>query len=416
MKRWTIGLAILMFLSVSTVSHAATTEVDALIQKLVEKGILEKEEAREIKAEIVKDAKVIQEDRIKQVTPEWVQNTKLKGDLRLRYQYERRKNDTEARGRGRIRYRLGLENKVNDQWKVGAGLASAEVGSTTDDARSTNQTMTDVFRRGDVRLDYAYGEFQPAPWAKAIAGKFNKSDYLWVPTDLLWDTDINPGGAAINLSHKFSDELSTYANAGYWMIDENGKVDRPDPFMHYGQAGLKSKVGVFDANVAGVYYGFNSVKGITLDGTSSTNTLTSGVLQYDYDSLGASAEVGINAPFGMELIPRLSVFGDFIHNLDPDDDENGWAAGIKLGDAKVVGKNQWQARYQYSYLGKDAFPDAFPDSDRLGGITEVKGHEVVLEYGLSKNVTLALDYYQDDRIKSAHNRQKLVQADINLKF
>ncbi len=416
MKRWTIGLTVWMFLSVSAVSHAATTEVDALIQKLVEKGILNKEEAREIKAEIVTDAKTIQEDRIKQATPEWVQNTKLKGDLRLRYQYERKKDDSEARGRGRIRYRLGLENKVNDQWKVGAGLASAEVGSTTDDARSTNQTLTDVFRRGDIRLDYAYGEFQPAPWAKAIAGKFIKSDYLWTPTDLLWDSDINPGGASVNLNHKFSEALSAYANTGYWMIDENGKVDRPDPFLFYGQGGIKSKMGVVDANVAAVYYGFNGVKGITLDGTSSTNTLTGGVLKYDYDSIGASAEVGVNNPLGSELIPRVSLFGDMIHNMDPDDDENGWAAGLKIGDAKVVGKNQWQARYQYSYLGKDAFPDAFPDSDRLGGVTDTKGHEWILEYGLSKNVVLSLDYYQDDRIKGTHNRQKLLQGDINIKF
>lgn len=416
MRQFTVVLTALIFFSTTALSYAATTQVDSLIEKLIEKGILSKSEAREIKQEIVSDEKVLREDAMKTSIPEWVQKTKLKGDARVRYQYERRKNDSEARTRGRIRFRLGVDNQVNDQWKVGAGLATAEVASTTDDARSTNMTFTDGFRRGDIRLDYAFAEYQPAPWAKAIAGKFIKTDYLWVPTDLIWDSDINPAGAGLHLEHKFSDSLTTYLNNGVWVIDENGKTDRTDPFLAYAQAGIKTQMGSMDANVAGVYYGFNGVKGIIVDGTSSTNTLTGGVLQNDYDSLGASAEVGFKNPFGLDCIERLAFFGDFIHNVDPDDNENGWASGIKFGDAKVVGKNQWQARYQYSYLGMDAFIDAFPDSDRLGGITDVKGHEWILEYGLSKNVVLALDYYQDDRIKGTHNRQKLIQADVNLKF
>jgi len=403
-------------LATTSLSQAATTEVDSLIEKLVEKGILSKEEAREIKTEIVGDAKAIQEDRIKQTMPDWVKNTKLKGDMRVRYQYERRKDDSEARSRGRIRYRLGLENKVNDQWKVGAGLASSEVGSTVDDARSTNTTFTDVFRHSDIRLDMAFAEYQPVTWGKAVAGKFSKSDYLWVPTDLLWDSDINPAGGSAHLEHKFSEGLTTYLNNGVWVLDENGKADRPDPFLAYSQGGAKAKAGIFDVNAAATYYGFHGVKGIALDGTASTNTLSGSVLQNDYDSVGASAEVGIKNPLGVEFIESLAFFGDFINNVDPDDDANGWAMGVKFGDAKVNGKNQWQVKYQYSYLGKDAWPDAFPDSDRLGGATDIKGHEWTLEYGLSKNVVLALDYYQDDRVKAAHNRQKLIQADINLKF
>ena len=416
MKRLTILLTTLVFLSTTAVSHAATTQVDSLIEKLIDKGILTKAEAREIKQEIVGDEKALREDAMKTSIPEWVQKTKIKGDARVRYQYERRKNDTEARTRGRVRLRLGVDSKITDQWKVGAGLATAEVGSTSDDHRSTNMTFNDSFRRGDIRLDYAFAEYQPVPWAKAVAGKFVKTDYLWTPTDLLWDSDINPAGGSLHLEHKVSDTLTAYLNNGVWVIDENGKTDRTDPFLGYAQAGIKSKMGGVDANLAGVYYGFAGVKGIALDGTSSTNTLTGGVLQNDYDSIGASAEVGLTNPLGCEKIERLALFGDYIHNSDPDDNATGWAAGVKLGDAKVVGKNQWQARYQYSYLGRDSWIDAFPDSDRLGGATNVKGHEWILEYGLAKNVTLGLDYYLDDVITGSENRQKLIQADLNLKF
>ncbi len=418
MKKWLTCFMAMVFLSNTPVVFAASTSVDALIKKLVDKGILDKAEARELKMEIAEDAKVITEDTAKSQVPEWVQNTKLKGDARVRYQYERRKNDTEARTRGRVRLRLGVESKINPQWKLGAGLASAEVGSTTDDSRSTNMTLNDSFRRGDIRVDYVFAEYQPAAWGKLILGKYIKSDYLWTTSDMLWDSDLNPGGASVHLEHKFNDNLSVFANSGAWVIDENGKSDRTDPFMIYGQGGTKLKEGDFDAALAGVFYGFNGVKGIVLDGTASSNTLSGSVLKYDYDSLGASGEFGFNNPTAGALpIPRLAFFGDYIQNIDSDvKNKSGWAAGVKIGDEKVSGKGQWQLKYQYTRLGTDAFPDAFPDSDRLGGITDVKGHEGIIEYGLSKNVTIGFDYYQDDRIKAAKNAQKLVQADLNLKF
>ena len=72
--------------------------------------------------------------------------------------------------------------------------------------------------------------------------------------------------------------------------------------------------------------------------------------------------------------------------------------------------------YQYVNLGKDAFIDAFPDSDRYGGATDAEGHEAIVEYGLSKNVTLGVDYYYARRIEAAANPEHLVQADLNLKF
>jgi polyhydroxyalkanoate synthesis regulator phasin len=436
-NRFLTALIASLTLVMPQLSFAASTQVDSLIEKLVEKGVLDKQEARSLRMEIAEDAKVINEDAAKSQIPEWVQNTKLKGDARVRYQYERRANDTESRTRGRVRLRVGLDSKINDQWKMGAGLASSEVdssGTSTDDARSTNMTLNDSFRRGDIRVDYVFGEYQPAPWGKAIFGKFQKTDYLWNTTDMLWDTDLNPGGASAHFEKNvlpsiFSDKIMAFGNAGAWVIDENGKTDKTDPYMIYGQVGSKYKEGNFDATLAGIYYGFQGVKGTALDGTASTNTFVTGTtLKHDYDSVGTSAELGLKDPtFGHLPIARAALFGDYIYNLDTGDDyvssvNNkvddgiGWAAGFKFGDEKVSGRNQWQLKYQYTRLEKDAWPDIFPDSDRLGGITDVRGHEWILEYGLAKNVTLAFDYYQDDRIKAARNMQKLVQADLNIKF
>lgn len=413
-----LTLVVVLVLAGQNLSFAAATQVDSLIEKLVEKGILDKSEARNLKMEIAEDAKVIQEDAAKAVVPDWVKNTKVKGDVRLRYQYERRENDTESRTRGRLRFRLGIENNPIKEVKVGVGLATAEVGSTTDDARSTNMTFTDGFRRGDIRLDYAFAEYQPAPWAKVIGGKFVKSDYLWTTSDMLWDSDINPAGASVHLEHKVVEPLTAFMNAGSWVIDENNKTDRTDPFVVYSQGGVKYKEGVLDAALTGQYYGFNGVKGITVDGTSSSNTLTGSVLKYDYDSIGASAEVGVKKPAESLPIERIAIFGDYIQNVDlyKDDEGKGFAFGAKIGDEKVGGPKQWQLKYQFTNLGKDAFVDAFPDSDRLGGATDVRGHEWELTIGLAKNISLGFDYYQDQRIKATKNPQRIAQADLNIKF
>lgn len=436
MKKKLMALGLLIYLAgITPHTVFAATQVDSLVEKLVEKGILTKSEAVELKAEIIQDEKVAREEGLKQSLPEWVANTKLKGDLRLRYQYERKKNDIEHRGRGRYRYRLGLENQVNDKLKVGAGLASGG-----EDPRSTNQTFQDTFERSDVRLDLAYAEYAPAPWGKIIGGVFPKKDYLWTPDDLLWDTDINPTGGAIHLEKPMaSNKVTPFLNSGFLMLDESSvgdsssKDDKADPFVTYVQGGLKWKDQPegekFDATAAGTYYAFNSVKGTNLDWCAGTNTgrtsgstsagACTGTPKYDFDSVGASAEFGVRNLLGglpFRIDDRIAIFSDFIHNVDPTDDQNGWAFGTVFGHKKVANWGHWQAKYQYSYLGKDAWLDTFPDSDRYSGGTDVKGHEIVFDLGLSKNVSLGLDYYQDQKIKGTKNLQHLWQADMNFKF
>ena len=157
MKKWLLWGFWAVCSLAPAMSYAAATSVDALIEKLVDKGILTKVEARELKMEIASDTKAISDDMAKSQIPEWVQNTKVKGDVRVRYQYERQKNDAEARSRGRVRLRLGLDSKINEQWNVGAGLASSEVEAASadnavDDSRSTNMSFTDGFRRGNLLL------------------------------------------------------------------------------------------------------------------------------------------------------------------------------------------------------------------------------------------------------------------------
>ncbi|MCA9401696.1 MAG: putative porin, partial [Candidatus Omnitrophica bacterium] len=167
-------------------------EIDLLLDKLVEKGVLSSVEASiiadETKQEVSKDVATGKSYAV----PEWVQKMKFKGDIRIRHQYERRHNDSEPRNRGRVRLRFGVEADVIEKVKVGFGLAT---GGT--DPRSTNQTFQNTFDSPDIRLDYAYAQYAPIQEVTVVAGKFPRKDYLWAPTDLLWDGDINPEGGSI---------------------------------------------------------------------------------------------------------------------------------------------------------------------------------------------------------------------------
>ena len=153
MKRNICIFTVVILLGLTQLCLAASTQVDALIEKLVEKNILSRQEAIKLKGEIAADEKLIREEGLKQNLPSWVQNLKLKGDFRLRLQWERKQHAAEERFRGRMRYRLGLEAKLSDSVKIASGLASGG-----DDPRSTNQTFENSFQHPDIRLDYVYAE------------------------------------------------------------------------------------------------------------------------------------------------------------------------------------------------------------------------------------------------------------------
>ena len=391
---------------------AYSGEIDILVEKLVEKGILSPGEARAILIETKEEVKKDLAKGELEGLPKWVQNTKIKGDLRLRYQWED-KHDAPDRHRGRYRFRLGLETKVNEAVKVAAGLATGG-----DDARSTNQTMCDGFSTPDIRLDYAYAEWMATSWLTLKAGKIKSiKKVIFRPSDLLWDSDINPEGGSLLLSKRMNN-CDLFMNTGFWVLDESSS-DASDPFMWVIQPGFKYK---FDERthikmaVAG--YIFDNVKGATLtngdDNSGKYNTLEKGLLKYNYNSIAPSIEMGFKEPFG-GLIPYLAVFGDYVHNPDPSEENNGYLFGIKFGDEKVKDQGQWQAKYMYRHLEKDAWIDIFPDSDAYSGHTDVKGHEVTFTYGIGKNVALGIDYYYMERIKGT-GRRSLLQIDWKIKF
>ncbi|MEW6170609.1 MAG: putative porin [Candidatus Omnitrophota bacterium] len=432
MKKFLTAILLCNFATLSLgIHYSYAGEIDILLQKLVEKGVLTAGEAQQIKTETKEQVKKEITQGKSSSLPEWVQNIKFKGDFRLRYQYDYAKHlpgntQTPRNGqhRGRIRLRVGMDTKINEKLKVGVGIATG----TTTDPRSTNITLGGSFSKKSIILDYAYAEYVAFNWLTLLGGKFKNP--LWEPGDLIWDTDITPEGFTALFTHKLTPSTTLFATGGVMLLGE-AAADESDPSMYVVQAGVVQSLFGESISLKGAlsYHEFSGLKGKTLTASSGTNTLrpaaAGGGLQFDYENLTPVLEIGFKEPLkkiGVNL-PYLAFFAEFVKNLEKSVKvrDSGWMAGVKFGAEKVAKLGDWQFKYNYSKLGRDAILDILPDSDRYGGRTGIKGHEAMFDFGLAKNIWLGIDYYYNEYLKGnfgfGNTRPyHVLQVDWNMKW
>jgi hypothetical protein len=357
-------------------------------------------------------------------------DTELKGDLRLRYQYEKKQDQSKAteitRHRERMRFRFGFETQVRDGVKVGMTLASG-----SDDPRSTNQSFEDVFSTKGIHLDQAYVMFMLWQGLQVVAGKFGKAFHC--DDGLLWDSDITLEGQAIKLTFPLAQESALFLNGGMFLLDEI-KNKGTDPHMFVAQPGLRAALGNgLSLHVSLAYYAFNHAQGNPDWGDIvSTNTTVAEVdtlvdacvpcdttyvehlrLHYDYDSINPAVAVTYSWT-SSEAEYALKMIGDYIYNTDSEG--TGYLLGVKCGHSKVKKAGSWQIYYNWRRLERDAFLDTFPDSDFRGGATNVTGYEAVVSYALAKNLVAGLDYYRTKRVDGDEDPEDLLQVDLQVKF
>jgi hypothetical protein len=370
MKWLKLSLVMLLFASIGFAG-----EIDLLLEKLVQKGIITSGEAEQIKAETDTEIrnKVIgtasKEIEAQSKISSFLKNTKFKGDIRLRYQYEDK--DSIDRHRGRFRFRYGFETKVNDMLKIGMRL------TTGSDHNSGNQSFDTLWNSKGFYLDRAYAKLALSDTITLIGGKMSNP---FEKTHLVWDGDISPEG--IGVKFDFPVASNVFVNAGFFPIAEDSKYES-DPYMYGIQAGYSGKPlgGKFKAAVA--YYGFEGMKGVNpdkLDAEAAGNTLDGGKYKYGYNPLDFLVSFDIpNTP--------ITLFGDYVKNIASNvEEDTGWLAGIALKHG------QWKFSYNYERIEADCVPGFLPDSDFNGGGTGSKGHGLKLGYKLNSFSSLGLTY------------------------
>ena len=121
------------------------------------------------------------------------------GDVRLRGEpfFGGPADESMDRARARVRVRFNALASLGSQFRAGITLASGDINDPT----TTNQTLTGFYTRKAVALDQAFVEFTPDQFKNLtlVGGKFR---YPWFNTELTWDKDLNPEGAAETLGFK----------------------------------------------------------------------------------------------------------------------------------------------------------------------------------------------------------------------
>lgn len=364
----------------------------------------------------------------------WFKNLKFSGDLRLRYEafhlHTGNPADTYQPNRNRFRFRLryGFEKKFNDQLKIGFSMASGEkLGSNgyNTDPVSTNQSLNNDFNFKNIWIEKAFASYTPE-WARqnlfsdvgvsgleVTAGKFT-NPFEKGSTDMIWDRDLKPEGVYEKIDvdlFKTSDlKLNAYGLLGQFVLKESGNTNTKDANLFAYQAGLnpvfyvpgmERPVDALSAISVYQYQNYANTSNWYIDGTSQAN----GDPSYNSTTLSARKfnilsfyqEVNFY-PYGISAKP----FFEFTRNMSNKSGlaastpansmqggENAWSLGLTLG--KLQKKGDWQASYQYKWIGANSVVGAFNDSDFGGynyGGSNKAGSVIKLGYNLTNYLTM----------------------------
>lgn len=409
----------------------AESEVDALIDKLTEKGILTPVEAGQIRREMAEGKEARNKQLAKDVVPDSARNWKWKGDIRLRNEFRNQEGTGNDRNRQRIRFRYGFEGKVADDLKVAARIATGQssTGGTGGDPVSTNQSFDTNFSKKNIALDLAYIEYTPEVpgiTKTALVGGIMENP-LWTVGPLVWDSDLSMDGAAVKLSKKVGSATELFANSGAFSLDTDETESASlwvtqggasfTPFTeseHDTLKNLKLTGGV-------AYHDYRNVANAAKAGTDIIARETQNSPPADFNQLNPSLELA-SVIGGYPL----SLYGDWVRNTSASSRVNdGFQVGTKFGKAKsqvfsfangLNLRDSWETGYYFQELQRDAAFDEFTDSDFNDGGTNNRGHVFWLTLATLKNSTLGAKYIMGENLEGAKDVEERFQLDWVTKF
>ncbi|MEO8440497.1 MAG: putative porin [Spartobacteria bacterium] len=184
----------------------------ALLDLLVKKGLINDQEAEEVRADLTRENASTSAGKLKLSTP--VTELELYGDARVRYEVRSGKTgppdtinsstDTYQRNRARYRLRIGLRGTLVDDWFFGIRL---ETGTNP---RSTNVTFGDDTSAGPgpyaknsdtISVGQAYLGYSGIRDLTLMVGKMPNP---FITSSMVWDGDINPEGLVEQFKHTFT--------------------------------------------------------------------------------------------------------------------------------------------------------------------------------------------------------------------
>ncbi len=423
-------------MALSTQSHAQSS--DALIDKLVDKGILTTKEAQELRDESDQDFTTA--FQAKTGMPDWVTGYKFSGDFRGRYdEVASTDGNSNFAKRDRFRYRLraGVVISMKDNMEVGFSLTSGDSAPTTGgytggggQPLSNNSTLQDNGTKKNVYIDTAYGKWTPLNsdgwFLSTTIGKMVDPMQF---TPMVFDSDWTPEGGAVQSGYTFNDHHAIVVNAGAFVEDQEvggadtGSVRAPGLFT--GQAAwnatwtqrLGTSLGIGGYTIVNPANLTTANVPYVNQGNSRT---TGGVLINNYSPIIGDA----SATYKLDTFPLypgafpIKVSGEFINNvgvIQNNNNNQGYWVGVTFGKSGT--KHTWDISYRYEYLEADAAYDQLVDDDngayyqnapRGGAIgyyggTNIKGHLIKANYSITDSLTFTFSCYLNELINPSLN-------------
>ena len=418
--------------------QAQAQSADALIDKLVDKGILTVDEAKDLRDEADKNFNTA--FQTKTGMPDWVTGYKISGSVRGRY--EQFSGDNQAMiDRTRLRYRLlfGVTVNMLDNMEAGFRLGSGDAKGSGGNPLSQSSTFTGNWSDKNIYIDTAYGKWtaiNSGGWL--LSTTVGKMENPFNFTYMVFDPDLTPEGAVLQGGYTFNDKQNIACTGGAFVLQELA-ASTHDPFLWGGQIQWNSKwtekwssslgVGAFaivspeqltaanalTINQGNTRYQYNQAV------PGGTTTVTA--LRYGYTPIIADASV----TYTLESFPLytgtfpIKLSGEAMNNPSAPKDNNGYWVGVTFGKSGT--KKTWDISYRYEYLGADAWYDQLTDDDNgayyvpdnLGsstsfyngnhiassgwyGGTNIKGHLVKFNYSFTDSLTFTVSAYLSDLI------------------
>jgi len=429
---------------------------DALLDKLVEKGILSVKEANELREETDKD--FTKAYSVKSGMPEWVTAFKWGGDLRGRYEEFTSSNPLfDNQDRWRYRFRVGATVTMLEDFEVGFRLGSGNLDSASkitsgSDPISNNQTLQNNGAKKGVYIDLAYAKWSPlhtGPWAASTT--LGKMENPFVFTPMVFDHDYTPEGGAAQVGYAFSDRHALKLIGAAFVVDNNLKLEgqpssTPDPYLTGGQLLLDSTWTKHLSTSAGVaILGLThadqlvnaAVPNINQGNTRISDTNTA--LAYAFSPIIAN----LSATYTLDEIPYyagpfpIKLGGEYMHNgaAPASADNSAYNVGLQFGKASK--KGTWELSYTWCWMGANSWYEEFSESDfgalyqssqpgsgftgpNYGSGSNVKGNIVKLAYAPYDFLTVSAKWFSTWLIQQypsgSDSFMNRIQVDATIKF
>ena len=262
-----VGLAALCAALTFPIQQAHAQADSALLNALVKKGVLSDQEAQQIQAEDEKEYNTTAASKITLASS--IKTITFYGDLRLRYELRDGTTpagytgsggahlsaaDSEDDSRYRYRLRFGVKGKLYDNFFFGLRLATNPYYDRSGNVTFGHSDGAGPFGKGQslMAIDQVYLGWHATDDITLTGGQMPNPLYT---TNLVWDDNLNPAGAAEQWDHTFNDNFEAFATAGQFVYQaaagngfENGlgsNSSNSNTFMYGEQIGFKYN---FDKN------------------------------------------------------------------------------------------------------------------------------------------------------------------------